>query len=56
MQRQRGGWSYPGLTDGLSVAIQSAARATSLEVFSAGGVELVVDGALFEDGDLKRAA
>ena len=28
------GWSYPGLADGLSVAIQSAARATSLEVFS----------------------
>ncbi len=27
-------WSYPGLADGLSVAIQSAARATSLEVFS----------------------
>ena len=27
-------WRYPGLADGLSVAIQSAARATSLEVFS----------------------
>ena len=29
-----GEWSSPGLADGLSVAIQSAARATSLEVFS----------------------